>query len=75
MKIVNVIKQFYLWVGPKPACDADGSLSEVAVCSKTKRKRYSFAELMEGATLESIEALNAETAWSLEGTAIGRELL
>lgn len=46
--------------------------------SKTKsskqRKRYSLAELLEGATPETMSELNAEMAWAREGEMVGREL-
>lgn len=74
VKTVAVIKQifkmlepFCVWVGSRPVYDV--------VHSKTKNRRYTFVELMRGVTPESIEVLNAEIAWSLEGAAMGRELL
>ena len=42
---------------------------------KTKRKRYTIAELLRGADEESVRALNAETEWAREGAPVGRELL
>lgn len=36
------------------------------------RKRYSLAELLRNA--EAMQALNAETAWAMEGDAMGREI-
>lgn len=46
----------------------------VSVPDKAERSRYTFADLMEGVTPESIQALNAEIAWALEGVAVGEEL-
>ena len=40
-----------------------------------KRKRYTVAQLLEGATPKAVKALNDDTAWSREGSAIGRELV
>lgn len=42
--------------------------------SQQTRKRYTLAELMQGITPESMEALNAETVWAREGGPVGREL-
>ena len=39
-----------------------------------KGKRYTLAQLLEGATPKAIKALNDETAWSREGEAVGHEL-
>ncbi len=41
---------------------------------KTKRKRYTLAELLDGATKQNMRALNAETEWAREGAPVGREL-
>lgn len=39
-----------------------------------KRKRYTLAELLEGATPENIKALNKETQWARKGKRVGREI-
>lgn len=41
---------------------------------KVIRQRYSLSELLEGASQENIQSLNAETAWAREGISVGREL-
>jgi antitoxin ChpS len=38
------------------------------------RKRYRLAELLRGVTPAAMAKLNADTAWSREGTPTGREL-
>ncbi len=42
--------------------------------AKEPRRRYTIAELLEGASEESMSQLNAETAWAREGGPIGQEL-
>lgn len=42
--------------------------------SPKRGKRYSLAELLDGATLETMSALNTETSWARDGEAVGREL-
>ena len=51
----------------------DGALVMVPA-KPAKRKRYTLAQLLEGATPKAVKALNDDTAWSREGDAIGREL-
>lgn len=63
-EVCVILKPFSLWLGSKPTC----GIGEHSL------QRYAFAELMEGVTSEKIRALNAETTWALEGTAVGREL-
>ena len=40
----------------------------------SKPKRYTLAELLEGATPESIKALNKKTSWARQGNIQGAEL-
>ena len=68
----TLLKLLHLEVGAQLELDVvDGQLIARPVVPST-RKRYSLAELLEGA--EEIEALNAETAWVREGNPVGREL-
>ncbi|MDR9751655.1 PbsX family transcriptional regulator [Pseudomonas sp. SZMC_28357] len=68
----TLLKLLHLEVGAQLELDVvDGQLIARPVVPST-RKRYSLAELLEGA--EEIEALNAETAWAREGDPVGREL-
>lgn len=64
-RICAILEPLCLWVGSKPTGD---------VPAEVKHKRYTFAELMEGVTPEKAQALNAATAWALEGTVVGEEL-
>ena len=52
----------------------DGALVMVPA-KPVKRKRYTVAQLLEGAMPKAVKALNADTAWSREGDAIGREVV
>jgi antitoxin ChpS len=58
-----------------------GSILELSITSTgfianatPKRKRYTLAELLEGATEENIKALNKETRWARKGKHVGREI-
>lgn len=57
MIAVNIQKQGNLVVHPVKNCP----------------KRYSLKMLLEGITPEAIADMNAKTAWSREGNAMGRE--
>jgi len=41
----------------------------------TRHKRYTLSELLKGATLENLKALNKATQWARKGETIGRELI
>lgn len=75
MNIVTIVKRKgaalvsgLFWVG----CRSGGGV--ISVRPRVRHKRYTLAELMQGATPESVQALNAETAWALEGGSVGGEL-
>ncbi len=70
----SVLKSLHLKVGSELQMDVlDGALVMVPVLA-TRRKRYTLAQLLVGATPATIKALNHDTAWSREGDAVGREL-
>ena len=75
-KIYAILEPLFLCGGllRAPGNTEDGLLM-VSVPTKAKHKRYAFTELMKGVTPESVQALNHSTAWALEGTAVGRELI
>jgi antitoxin ChpS len=70
----SVLKSLDLKIGVElQMAVRDGAL--VLVPAKpTKPKRYTLAQLLEGATPKTIKALNDETAWFRGGDAVGREL-
>ena len=70
----SVLKSLDLKIGTDLQMEVrDGAL--VMVPAKfAKRKRYTLAQLLEGATLKAVKGLNDDTAWTREGTAVGREL-
>ncbi len=70
----SVLKSLDLKIGTELQMDVrEGAL--VMVPNKpSKRKRYTLAQLLVGATPKAVKALNADTAWSREGDAVGREL-
>ena len=70
----SVLKSLDLKIGTELQMDVrDGALVMVPA-KPAKLKRYTLAQLLEGATPRAIKALNADTAWSREGDAVGREL-
>ncbi len=70
----SVLRSLDLKIGTELQMDVrDGALVMVPA-KPTRAKRYTLAQLLEGATPKSIRALNDETAWSREGDAVGREL-
>ena len=42
--------------------------------SRTSRKRYPVNELLKGCTKKNVQNLIRETAWSLEGGSMGKEI-
>ena len=70
----SVLKSLDLKIGTELQMDVrDGALVMVAA-RPAKPKRYTLAQLLEGATPKTVKALNDETAWSRKGAAVGREL-
>jgi antitoxin ChpS len=70
----SVLKSLDLKVGSELQMDVrDGALVMVPLVA-TKRKRYTLAQLLVGATPAAVKALNKDTAWFREGDAVGREL-
>ena len=70
----SVLKSLDLKIGADLQMEVrDGVLVMVPV-KLVRRKRYTLAQLLEGATPEAVKALNAETVWSRGGDAMGREL-
>ncbi len=70
----SVLKRLDLRIGTELQMDVrDGALVMVPA-KPAKRKRYTLAQLLEGATPKAVKALNDDTTWSREGNAVGREL-
>lgn len=76
MNIVTIIKRkgAALVSGLSAVLESRPAGGVVSVRPRVRHKRYTFAELMQGATPESVQALNAKTAWALDGGAVGGEL-
>ena len=49
--------------------------SDVLKILSIGEKRYTLAELLQGATTKNMKILNEETEWSRKGKPVGRELL
>jgi antitoxin ChpS len=70
----SVLKSLDLKIGADLQMDVrDGALPTVPA-KAAKRKRYTLAQLLEGATPKAIKTLNDDTARSWDGDAVGREL-
>ena len=70
----SVLKSLDLKIGVELQMDVrDGALVMIPTIP-SKRKRYTLAQLLEGATPKGVKALNDDTAWSREGEQRGREL-
>ncbi len=70
----SVLKSLDLKIGTDLRMDVrDGALFMMPV-KPTRPKRYTLAQLLEGATPRVVKALKDETAWSRERDAVGREL-
>lgn len=70
----SILNSLDLKIGSELQMDVlDGTLLMVPVRAP-KRKRYTLAQLLVGATPATIKALNNETAWAREGESVGREL-
>lgn len=70
----SVLKSLDLKIGVELQMDVrDGALVMIPTIP-SKRKRYTLAQLLEGATPKAVKALNDDTAWSREGEQRGREL-
>jgi antitoxin ChpS len=69
----SVLKSLHLSVGTQLEMNVrDGALVLQPV--NPKRKRYSIAQLLEGASPKLVNALVEDTAWAREGDTVGREL-
>ena len=70
----SVLERLDLKIGAKLEMDVrDGALVMVPSIP-LRRKRYTLAQLLEGATPATVRALNRETAGAREGDSMGREL-
>lgn len=66
-----LLKLMHVEVGAQVSLSvAEGEL--IARPINAQRKRYSLAELLQGA--DAMAELNAETEWAREGTPVGREI-
>lgn len=66
----EVLKSLNIEVGSTLALE----VANGAVTARPARKRYSLAELLQGATPDDLAALATETEWAREGEPVGREL-
>ena len=67
----TLLRQMEVDIGSEVSLSvAEGELTVRPV--RGSRKRYSLAELLQGS--DEIAALNAETAWAMDGDPVGREI-
>ena len=71
--LLEILKPLCLWIGSKPDWDVRDISFEDCWSSKIVCRRYSLAEILEGASWKNMKALNFATAWALEGVAMGKE--
>lgn len=67
------LKLLELEIGSQLELSVEGGELVAKPLSPLMRKRYSAAELLEGA--EYVAQLNSETAWAREGDPVGREII
>jgi antitoxin ChpS len=70
-----ILKSLHLEVGERLELEVQESGFVARPSSSLKKKRYTLAELLQGATPENMKALNDATDWARQGDAVGRELL
>jgi len=70
----DILKMLNAEVGSTLEIEVGNGAFTARPVSQPTRKRYTLAELLQDATPEAMEALNAETAWAREGEPVGREL-
>jgi antitoxin ChpS len=70
----SVLKSLDLKIGAELQMDARNGALMMVPAKPAKRKRYTLAQLLEGATPKAVKALNDDTARSREGLQQGREL-
>ena len=70
----SVLKSLDLKIGTELQMDVREGALVMVPAKPARRKRYTLAQLLEGATPKAVKALNADTAWSREGGAVGREM-
>lgn len=71
----NVLRLLNVGVGATLELEVEQGAFVARPISQAARKRYSLKELLQGATPEIIEEVNAETAWVRDGDVLGREIL
>jgi antitoxin component of MazEF toxin-antitoxin module len=70
----SVLKSLDLKIGTELQIDVRNEALMMVAATPSKRKRYTLAHLLDGATPKSVKALNDDTAWPREGNLVGREL-
>ena len=70
----SVLKSLDLKIGAELRMNVRNGALVIVPAQPPKRKRYTLAQLLEGATPNAVKALKLETAWAREGGAVGREL-
>jgi antitoxin ChpS len=70
----SVLKSLHLTVGTQLQMEVQGASLVLVPVLPTARKRYTLAQLLDGATPKAVKALHDDTAWAREGAAVGCEL-
>ena len=62
-------------IGVELQMDVHDGARAMVPAKSAEGKRYTLAQLLEGATPRAVKALNDDTAWLREGGEVGRELV
>ena len=70
----DIMRLLDIKIGTKLSLDVVNGELIVKLSKSNERKKYTLAELLEGATSSNIKALNKATQWAREGKSVGREI-
>jgi antitoxin ChpS len=69
----EIMRRLDLTVGTRLALEVEGSAIVARPARRSRLKRYTLAELLEGVSNVDMEAVYADVADGLEGPSVGRE--
>lgn len=70
----DILKTLHAGIGSLLTLDVRDGAFIAKPLKSVVRKRYSLPELLQNATPQLIQQLNAETEWAREGASVGQEL-
>jgi antitoxin ChpS len=69
----EIMRRLDLSVGGVLSLEVEGTGFVARPAKRSRLKRYTLAELLEGVTAEDMEAIHANVAEALDGPSVGRE--